>query len=196
MIIKSIHTYPIFLALFGWYSTGVCYRQSHNSLAIVKEWDKYAWWLESRGSDGGGDSRDGAGRVGYAFDFHGPPMRCGVYLMKLIQSMLQRAETIFFLTSWMVGRHIPSSGGNCLPRLLKTLSAFPICDFYSNLDQHTIHTFEYMYTIQLPGNGFPVSRIFGSIFFSSWNIFKDWGKWRLKPLSNRSKLENHIHIGT
>ena len=52
-----------------------------------------------------------------------------MYLMKLIQSMLQRAETIFFLTSWMVGRHIPSSGGNCLPRLLKTLSAFPICDF-------------------------------------------------------------------
>ena len=85
------------------------------------------WSPEDR--TGRGDSRDGAGRVGYAFDFHGPPMRCGVYLMKLIQSMLQRAETIFFLTSWMVGRHIPSSGGNCLPRLLKTLSAFPICDF-------------------------------------------------------------------
>ena len=64
-----------------------------------------------------------------------------MYLMKLIQSMLQRAETIFFLTSWMVGRHIPSSGGNCLPRLLKTLSAFPICDFYSNLDQHTTSTY-------------------------------------------------------
>ena len=95
------------------------------------------WSPEDR--TGRGDSRDGAGRVGYAFDFHGPPMRCGVYLMKLIQSMLQRAETIFFLTSWMVGRHIPSSGGNCLPQLLKTLSAFPICDFYSNLDQHTIH---------------------------------------------------------
>ena len=83
------------------------------------------WSPEDRA--GRGDSREG-GQGGYAFDFHGPPMRCGVYLMKLIQSMLQRAETIFFLTSWMVGRHIPSSGGNCLPRLLKTLSAFPISD--------------------------------------------------------------------
>ena len=53
------------------------YRQSHNSFAIVKEWDKYAW-LE-RG----------------AFDFHRPPLKFGVYLMKLIQSMLKGRNHIF-----------------------------------------------------------------------------------------------------
>ena len=194
MIIKSIHTYPIFLALFGWYSTGVCYRQSHNSLAIVKEWDKYAWWLESRGSDGGGTLGMGQGRVCVWFPWTPHEVWCVFDEVNTIDAAESRNH---IFPHFMDGRSThPLIRRQLFASTSQNFKCVPNMWFYSNLDQHTIHTFEYMYTIQLPGNGFPVSRIFGSIFFSSWNIFKDWGKWRLKPLSNRSKLENHIHIGT
>ena len=63
-----------------------------------------------------------------AFDFHRPPLKFGVYLMKLIQSMLKGRNHIFphhFMARWppKCGElaDIPSSGGNCLPSQLRML---------------------------------------------------------------------------
>ena len=72
------------------------YRQSHNSLLLSRN---------------GINMRDWGGCVWFSST---PRDVIGVYLMKLIQSM-QRAETIFFLTSRRMAADIPSSGGNCLP---------------------------------------------------------------------------------
>ena len=165
MIIKSIHTYPIFLALFGWYSTGVCYRQSHNSLAIVKEWDKYAWWLESRGSGRGGTLwMGGQGRVCVWFPWTPHEVWCVFDEVNTIDAAESRNHIFpHFMdgrsTHPLIRRQLfasTSQNFKCVPNMW-----FITLIWISIL----LHTFEYMYTIQLPGNGFPVSRIFGSIFF-------------------------------